>query len=203
MLVAEIIIEQTAFSFDKPYSYAVPEHLKDAIKSGCRVVVSFGKGNSHRQGMVLNLREDSDDAPLKKIERLIDETPIISQEMIELCIWMHEHCFCTYFEAVKAVLPVGVSFKVSEIFAKGDTPFEEKYAFLDEFFAHNGSATRDVLLETFGELNDQKISHLVKSGCLVKDSLSTRKMGDKSLKSARLKMTEEQISECKLTPRQG
>ena len=163
MLVADIIIEQTAFSFDKPYGYTVPNELKDTVKPGVRVVVPFGKGNTHRQGMVISVYDDKDNPPYKKIERIIDETPIISEEMLELCKWMHEHCFCTYFEAVKSVLPIGVSFKVQEVFVKGDTPFDEKYAFLEEFFSHTETVTRDALIEAFPELNDLKLSALVKS----------------------------------------
>ncbi|MBO5853073.1 MAG: primosomal protein N' [Clostridia bacterium] len=202
MLIAEIIIEQTAFSFDKPYSYAVPEDIKNTLKAGCRVVVPFGKGNTHRQGMVLKINEVQDDMPYKYIQRIIDDTPVIDGEMLKLCKWMHEHCFCTYFDAVKAVLPIGVSFKVSEIFVKGDTPFDEKYSYLEEYFSKCESATRDTLLEAFDDLNDQKLLHLVKAGCLLRDSLSNRKMGDKSLKSARLKMSDAEIDKLKLTPRQ-
>ena len=203
MLVADIIIEQTAFSFDKPYGYAVPSELKNTVLPGVRVVVPFGKGNTHRQGVVLSVYEDKNDLPYKKIERIIDETPIISDEMLQLCVWMHEHCFCTYFDAVKAVLPIGVSFKVQEIFVKGDTPFEEKYSFLEEYFSHNESATREVLLEAFEELTDNRLLELVKKGCLLKDSLSLRKMGDKSLKSVRLIMSADEIAGANLTPRQA
>ena len=202
MLVADIIIEQTAFSFDKPYGYAIPETLTDLVKPGVRVVVPFGKGNTHRQGMVLSVYEDENDPPYKAVQRALDETPIISEEMLELCKWMHEHCFCTYFEAVKTVLPIGVSFKVQEIFVKGDTPFGEKYASLEQFFQENSSATRDTLIEAFPELTDSKLSALVKEGCLLKDSLSVKKMGDKSLKSVRLIMSPDEIAQAKLTPRQ-
>ncbi|MBQ1186516.1 MAG: primosomal protein N' [Clostridia bacterium] len=203
MLLANIIIEQTAFSFDKPYSYAVPNELKDVLQVGCRVVVPFGKGNTHRQGMVIDIYSEETQVPYKSIARVIDTVPIISTEMVELCKWMHEHCFCTYFDALKAVLPVGVSFKVQEIYAKGQTPFSEEYAFLEDFFKANETATAQTLCDTFEILTDSKLSALFKSGCLVKDSLSLRKMGDKSLKSVRLIMTPEEISACKLTPRQN
>ena len=202
MLVADIIIEQTAFSFDKPYGYAVPKELENILQVGCRVVVPFGKGNTHRQGMVIEIYNDENNPPYKSIERLIDDNPIIDKEMVELCKWMHEHCFCTYFEAVKAVLPIGVSFKVQEIFTKGENPFPEKYSFLSDFFVANDSATRDKLIDIFPELSDQKLASLVKCGSLLKDSLAFRKMGDNTLKSARLIMNAEEIDKIKLTPRQ-
>ncbi len=202
MLVADIIIEQTAFSFDKPYGYAVPQELAETLKVGCRVVVPFGRGNTHRQGMVIGIYSDETNPPYKDIIRLIDTVPIITEEMIELCVWMHEHCFCTYFEAVKAVLPIGVSFKVQEIFTKGETPFGAEYSFLVEYFSSNEFATREALITAYPTLSDAKLQTLVKEGCLLKDSLSERKMGDKSLKSVRLLMSAEEIQAAGLTPRQ-
>ena len=71
MLVADIIIEQTAFSFDKPYGYAIPQDLAETLKPGCRVVVPFGKGNTHRQGMVIGIYADETNPPYKEIIRTI------------------------------------------------------------------------------------------------------------------------------------
>ena len=88
--------------------------------------------------------------------------------------------------------------KYKQILDYFEKAFEEgKYIFgnfLEEFFKANETATAQTLCETFETLTDSKISALFKSGCLVKDSLSLRKMGDKSLKSVRLIMTPEEIS---------
>lgn len=202
MLVADIILEQTAFSFDKPYGYALPENLRESLKAGSRVVVPFGRGNAPRQGMVLKIFETEEERPYKAIERVLDEEPILSDEMLKMCEWMHEHCFCTYFDAVKAVLPTGITFTVREVFAKGEVPFTEKFAFLEVFFEGRETATRTELLEAFEELSDKSISKLLKEGCLTRDAAATRKMGDSTLKSVRLKISEEDIPSFKLTPRQ-
>lgn len=202
MLVANIILEQTAFSYDKPYSYAIPSSLEDSLKPGCRVVVPFGKGNTLRQGMVLDITESEGDVAYKQVERVLDESPILTEEMIQLCSFMHDRCFCTYFDAVKAVLPIGISFNVREIFSVGETPFPRQYQFLQEFFNLNEMATRAELLETFDTLSDHKLASLVKNGCLVKDSLAVRRIGEATLKSVRLKALPEEIADFKLTPRQ-
>lgn len=202
MLTADIILEQTAFSFDKPYGYAVPESMADMLRPGCRVVVPFGKGNTHRQGMVLEVCDSDSDVAYKQIHRLIDETPILTDEMLQMCKWMHEHCFCTYFDAVKAVLPAGMSFTVREMFEKGDTPFEERYSYLEEFFSASDTVSRDELLTAFEELNDQKLSALIRSGQLRRSSCATRKMNDSTLRSVRLRVPSEELEDCKLTPRQ-
>lgn len=202
MRVAEIILEQTAFSFDKPYSYAVPDYLKDTVRQGCRVVVPFGKGNTHRQGMVLEVYDTQEDVAYKQIDRVIDETPILSDEMLSMCKWMHEHCFCTYFDAVKAVLPAGISFTVREVFVKGEQPFDKQYSFLEDFFKEHQSAPRQLLLDTFDTLTDNRINSLIKSGQLARDSMAIRRMGDSTLKSVRLIIPIEELGLHKLTTRQ-
>ncbi len=202
MLIADVILEQTAFSFDKPYGYAVPPTLRETVKPGCRVVVPFGKGNTHRQAVVLELYEDKNDIPYKEIYRSIDSTPILTEEMLDMCKWMHEHCFCTYFDAVKAVLPTGISFTVKERLEKGDTPFDEDFFFLEEYLDRVQSASREELLDAFESLSDNKINQLIKTGQLVKISSATRKMNDSTLKTVRPLLNEEELSEVKLSPRQ-
>ena len=202
MLIAEIVLEQTAYSFDKPYSYAVPEELEKTLSCGCRVVVPFGKGNSHKQGVVLEMREGDDQTQYKQIERQIDETPIISEEMLCLCKWMREHCFCTYFDAIKAVLPTGISFTVREMFSKGEVPFDEKHQTLDEFFEKNPVVSEKELLDSFDFLNQKVLGQLVKEGKLVKTADAVRRMNDAKLKSIRLIVSENELSGFGLTPRQ-
>lgn len=203
MLIAEIVLEQTAYSFDKPYSYAVPEELEKTLSCGCRVVVPFGKGNSHKQGVVLEMCEGDDQTQYKQIERQIDETPIISEEMLCLCKWMREHCFCTYFDAIKAVLPTGISFTVREMFSKGEVPFDEKHQTLDEFFEKNPVVSEKELLDSFDFLNQKVLGQLVKEGKLVKTADAVRKMNDAKLKSIRLIVSENELSGFGLTPRQA
>ncbi len=201
MLVADIILEQTAFSFDKPYTYAVPNSMAATLKEGCRVVVPFGKGNTPRQGMTLKIRDFSEDIAYKEICRQLEEEPILSTEMLKLCEWMHDYCFCTYFDAVKAVLPTGMSFNVREIFSKGEEDFPEKFSFLNNLFSEHETVSRENLIESFN-LSDRDLNLLVKKGSLLKDSVATRKMGEATLKTAKLAISLDEISKLKLTPRQ-
>lgn len=202
MLVADIILEQTAFSYDKPYGYLVPENLLDAVKPGCRVVVPFGKGNTGRQGMVLSLNETKEEIAYKSIERVLDAEPVLSEEMLKLCEWMHERYFCTYFDAVKTLLPSGMSFTVREVFSRGEEPLPPDVAFLEEYFSQNETATRSLLLEAFPQLSDRILNRLVADGSLQKDAAANRKMGDSTVKSVRLAVSLEELDNFKLTPRQ-
>ena len=106
-IIAAVAVENSAFSFDMPFSYITED---EKCVPGCRVLVPFGKGNKHRQGIVLEVSEydASNDLKLKKVSQVIDDFPVLNDEMLKLVKWLKERTFCTYFEAVKAVLPSGM-----------------------------------------------------------------------------------------------
>lgn len=120
-LIAETAVSGTAYSFDMLFSYAVPAEMSDTLKCGCRVLVPFGRGNSRRIGVVLRLT-NGDIMGLKRISEQIDSDPVISQELMNLAFYLRENTFCTYFEAVKAMLPPAMSVTV-----------KEKYSICDSF----------------------------------------------------------------------
>ena len=111
VLTAAVAVDRTAFHFDKPYDYRVPERLRDRVKPGCRVSVSFGSGPV-RQGMVMALHETGGEG-LKELKELLDQEPVLSEELLYLAEAMKERCCCTLFEACKAMLPAGLSVKLT------------------------------------------------------------------------------------------
>ena len=82
-LIAETSVSGTAYSFDMLFSYAVPDGM--AAAEGCRVLVPFGRGNKRRIGVVMKLSEGNTDG-LKSLVSLVDETPVISRELLDLAI---------------------------------------------------------------------------------------------------------------------
>ena len=114
-VVAGVVVEKTVYRFDKPFDYSVPPELVDICKPGCRVTVPFGRGNTKRQGVVLYLTESdkvSDGAEIKNIISVIDKKPLLSEEAIGIVKWLKSHTFCTYYDAVKTLLPFGLSLKM-------------------------------------------------------------------------------------------
>ena len=98
-LTAQIAVSGTAYSFDMLFSYAVPENMP--VKCGCRVLVPFGRGNTRRIGVIMGISHGDTGNRLKLINSLIDKEPVISEELLELAVYLSEHTFCTYFDAVK------------------------------------------------------------------------------------------------------
>ena len=49
-MVAKIAVSAANFAIDKPYSYRVPQEM--TLLPGMRVMVPFGRGNRHCEGVV-------------------------------------------------------------------------------------------------------------------------------------------------------
>ncbi len=191
-LTASVVLEKTAYSFDKPYDYLVPVWAEDACRAGCRVIVPFGKGNAERQGLILSVCESEDYASLKEIKRVADETPILNDEMLKLCEWLHETLFCTYFDAVNAVLPTGVSIKLVDTYLP-NTEFTET-----DLLSETETKVYLYIRNSAGEIKTEKIlkdcdlrdtvvlGSLLKKNAILKNVNAVQKLKDATLKSIRL-----------------
>ena len=81
-MIAEVLVEIKAKNIDKTFSYLIPKDFKEKIKVGIRVLVPFGK--QKLEGFVLKIKENEKlDYELKEIISLIDEEPVLNQEMLE------------------------------------------------------------------------------------------------------------------------
>ena len=50
---------------------------------------------------------------LKSVKAVLDQTPLLSPEMLLLARWMKERYFCTLFDAVRVMLPAGLHYQVA------------------------------------------------------------------------------------------
>ena len=110
--IVKVAVEHIVYHLDKLYDYVVPEDLRRNINVGCRVLVPFGAGNKKRQGIVLQTVFSSDTAKLKQVFALLDTTPILNDELLNLAKFIKQKCFCTIFDAVKLMIPSGMNFKL-------------------------------------------------------------------------------------------
>ena len=106
--VAKIALQGATAAFDKLYSYIIPPELLKCAKAGCRVLIPFGRGNIKRQGMIFKIEEEEFKG-LKNISSLTDKEPILNEEMLAVCEYLHDNTFCTYYDGVHAVLPTGLT----------------------------------------------------------------------------------------------
>ena len=123
-MIARIAVSAANFAIDKPYSYAVPAEM--ALQPGMRVMVPFGRGNRHCEGVVLSVEAGSTEG-LKAVEKQLDEEPVVSQTLLRLAAFVRERYFCTFYEAIRAMLPAGLWFQTKETFhLTDDRSWKEK-----------------------------------------------------------------------------
>ncbi len=113
--VAKVALSAATFAIDKPYDYLVPPELLEALEPGMRVIVPFGAGNRRTEGIVLAVEEiPADGRKRKAVLTQLDERPVLDGEGLKLALWMRERCFCTVYDAARAMLPAGLYFSLQD-----------------------------------------------------------------------------------------
>ncbi len=113
-MIAKIAVSAAGFVIDKPYSYFFPPEMQ--ILPGMRVIVPFGRGNRSSEGVVLSVEEGSAEG-LKTVWQVLDTQPLLNDTMLHLAAFLRERYFCTFFDAVRAMLPAGLWFHTTEIYS--------------------------------------------------------------------------------------
>ena len=113
--IAKIAIDKASYGYDMLYSYTIPEDIKSYIICGSRVLVPFGKGNRKRIGIVLAIEENSGEVSrIKPIASIMPNDVPLNEEMLEIVHWLKDNTLCTYFEAVKTIMPSGFGVNISQ-----------------------------------------------------------------------------------------
>ncbi len=123
-MIGKIAVSAATFAIDKPYSYHIPEDMH--LAPGVRVMVPFGRSNRHTEGVVLAVEEGSAEG-LKPVLQCLDETPVLSYTMLRLAAFMRERYFCTFYDAIRTMLPAGLWFQSKDTYGlTDDRSWQEK-----------------------------------------------------------------------------
>lgn len=95
-----------ALPIDRVFHYSVPEKYSDCIAIGKRIFVPFQ--NRTIVGYVVGFSEEVEVKEVKEIGGVIDEKPILSEEMLKLTSWIKDNYFCSWGEAIEAAIPGGI-----------------------------------------------------------------------------------------------
>lgn len=183
-MIAEIALEKTSYSFDRLFSYSIPDKMK--VEAGMRVKVPFGNGNKSKIGVVFKVREknESDSNRLKKLLDVIDEKPVLSEELLTIADWMTKRYFCTYEEATRVLIPNGLSQKL--IFSYHLNPnIDIDASYLSEFQirilrrAKRSDFNSNYIVNTLkSDDSNEELLQLVEKGIFVKTQDTVQKVSD-------------------------
>ena len=201
-MVAKIAVSAATFAIDKPYSYYVGPEM--TLAPGQRVLVPFGRGNRHCEGLVLSV-EEGDPQGLKTVEKCLDDTPMLDMTMLRLAGFMRERYFCTLYDAVRAMLPGGLWFQSKETYTlTEDRSWQEKtlrqadakvlLALLSDM---GGQSSGEILRQAVPdeEAFSAAVSYLVRKKWLKTDVDLRRKLSDKTEQVASLASSVEEAME--------
>lgn len=199
-MIAGVAAENALYSFDKLFYYAIPEALSEKVSAGARVVVPFGKGSKKRVGLVFEVREPEAGMKLKPISAVIDDEPIVSEELLNLCRWLKENTFCTYFDAFRSILPSGLAYTLKNRFELNKNASEDELSDDEKTLVKALETAGKSELETLYAENKAKVNALVKRGVLVQSEIPERKVGDEVNVMVRVRGDFDES--VKLTPKQ-
>jgi len=120
-----VAVSNATFHFDKLYTYAVMPDQQDTVRLGSMVLVPFGRGSRARMGVVLACDAEPESAKFKFLFDVAPASACLTPELLRLVHFLKERTFCTYYEAVKAVIPYGAQYKPT-VAEDGVTPVLQK-----------------------------------------------------------------------------
>lgn len=108
-MVADVLVEIKVKQIDQTFTYKVPEELLDQIKIGKRVIVPFGKQTL--EGFVIKIEKRSEEFKLKEILKIIDEVPILNDELLELGKYISKKTMTNLITSYQTMLPTALKAK--------------------------------------------------------------------------------------------
>lgn len=104
--VAEVVFN---LPLEKPYTYSIPDSLRELLKTGMRIKAPLGRGNRSVIGYCVKIRQaESGLRKLKPIMEVLDAEPLLDDVMLTLTHWIAERYLCGWGQVLESVIPAGV-----------------------------------------------------------------------------------------------
>lgn len=146
MLFAEVIVDISIKSLDRPFQYLVPKEMEEQVLVGAQVIIPFGKGNRQMKGFIIGLsnKPKYDINRTKSILNVEKQGVVAESHLLSLAYWMKENYGASMNDAIKAVMPVRREIKEKvERFIFPKIPQEELAVQRDVFEKkHNAARVR-------------------------------------------------------------
>jgi primosomal protein N' (replication factor Y) len=204
VLNAEIALYKTTYSYDKLFTYSVPETMSGIVKAGVRVTVPFGRSNHPKIGIVFRIfSEDENSSYIKEIYSVLDKEALLSDEMLMMAEWMKKRYFCTYYDIIKLMLPAGMNYRMDysyfllpEALSLCEDLCDKERKIVEFIQKNKGEVTEKKLCSKFLlDSESTEINNLVNKSIIAKHEYTKRIIGDTSEKMVCAMEGESKLSE--------
>ena len=195
-IVAKLAVQAATYAIDKAYDYLLPDELSGRV--GCRVLVPFGRGNRLSEGVILSLHQEVSAKPLKAVRSLLDDEPVVTEKELRLALWMSRRYFCTFYDALRTILPAAVWYRYREIWSlrqpvlMPDAPEREQAV---ARLLQDGPLAEDKLCQALGDDIPPLLRRMEKAGTLTHTTEQQKKVRDKVVAFASLCVPAEQAAD--------
>ncbi len=190
-MFVRVAINTNVISIDKLYTYKIPDDC-EGIRNGTCVIVPFGTSNRPLMGIILKISESAseDEFRIKTILSVFDEKPLLNPDQVRLAIWMREQYYCTFFDALRTMIPPGIIGEVETAYCfVGDKGEWERILQAGLEDSSNKTFTQTQLKSSFGNKWKKAVGELLNDPSLFrKEYVLRQQVTDKFEKHYYLQM---------------
>lgn len=179
-------VSSATYGYDRRYKYTVPVEMDGKAAVGVRVLVPFGSGNKKRVGVIVRIDDAAgeDLSRYKPLRSVIDDEPLLNDEMLEMIMWLRDTTLCTYFEAFRTLIPIGLSVNFTQRYELSDDDVLSEDLLSESARGLLASVREDI--SSLDGSDNRLVSELVKAGFLIEYDSVKRRTKDETVKMIKL-----------------
>lgn len=199
-MIAKVLVEINNINVDKTFDYIVPFEYIEKIKIGMRVKVPFA--SRELEGFVLDLVNNADDNyELKEIISIVDEKPILNNELLHLGQFMSKKYFSTLISCYQTMLPKALKaqnkttinkkmIKYVELCSNSFPKLKPNQEKIVEYLRINGKVKK----EEINKISVSGVNTLIKNGIIIESLIEEYRLVTKDINKEKetFKLTVEQ-----------
>jgi len=149
------------------FTYQIPDHLKDQVEIGMRVVVNFG-AKKFFTGIVARITDQKpgEEMNIKEISDVLDVFPVVNPLQLQFWEWMSSYYMCPQGDVMNAAIPAGLKIESNTIYVI-HPDFNDDFSQLsdDEYMIAEAALKAEKLtsVDIQAITGRQAVHHLIKS----------------------------------------
>ncbi|MBR4943836.1 MAG: primosomal protein N' [Peptococcaceae bacterium] len=104
-MLVQVAVARKLADYRDQLTYRVPDSLKNVVRLGSLVLVPMGRGNQQVNGYVTGFLPDDALESCKDILAVLETETLLSQELVELAVWMSNYYLCPCYYILEYMLP--------------------------------------------------------------------------------------------------